>query len=131
MKVQTNNSTGKIVFTFDGETADATFDVHQASFDLCIHAMMFGFTNRLKDTAAIARKQSDGSIIDVTEDMRRAKVVEMIDHITSGTDQWNMKATARAPKQNAAIMALATALGKTYEEAEAHIANMALEELSD
>lgn len=130
MKLKTNTDTGIIEFTFEGDTPDASFDVHKVHFNLCINAMMFGFTNKVKDTAAIARKQSDGSTINVTEDMRRAKVVEMIDHLESGGTEWNLKASARAPKQNTAILALATKLGKTYEEAEAYIANLAIEELS-
>lgn len=130
MKIQTDNATGVITFTFDDDTPDTTFNVDDVHFDLCIHAMMFGFTNRIKDTAAISRKQSDGTIINVTEDMRRAKIVEMIDHLESGGTDWNIKGTGRKPAQNTAILALATKLDKTYEEAEAYIANLAIEELS-
>lgn len=130
MKLKTNTDTGVITFTFDDDTPDASFDANDVHFDLCIHAMMFGFTNKIKDTAAIARKQSDGSTIDVTEPMRRAKVMEMIDHLESGGTEWNLKGTARAPAQNKSILALATAKGITYEDAEAYIANLAIEDLS-
>ena len=130
MKLKTDNAAGKIVFTFDGDTPDATFNANDVHTDLQRHAMMTGFTNKVKDTAAIPRKQPDGSIINVTEDMRRAKVVEMIDHLESGGTDWNLKGTARKPVQNTAILALATKLDKTYEEAEAYIANLAIEELS-
>ena len=131
MKLKSDIDAGTITFTFDDDTPDATFNANDVHFDLCVQAMMFGFTNKIKDTAAIARKQSDNSVIEVTESMRRAKVVEMIDHLTSGGTEWNLKGTARAPKQNAAILALATRLDKTYEEAEAYIANLAIAELSE
>ena len=132
MNITTDNATGQIVFSFDGATAPVSFDVNKAHFDLCIHAMMKAFENRIKDTAAIPRKQNDGTIITVTEDMRRAKVVEMIDHIESGTDQWNLKSSGtRTPPKNPTILAIAAKLGVSYEQAEAKLAEQFLSELSE
>ena len=134
MKVHTYDDTGIISFTFDGDTPDVVFDANKVHYDLCIHAMMFGLTNRIKDTAAIARKDApDGN---VTESMRRAKVVEMSEHLEAGGTEWNLKATGRKAPQNAAILALAAKLTEkrgvqvTYEEAEAHIQEMILQDLS-
>lgn len=128
MKIKSNDATGRMTFVFEDDVAPVTFDCNQAHFDLCIHAMMKGFESRIKDTAAIPRKQGD-SIITVTEAMRREKVAEMVQHLEAGGTEWNLKASARRPVQNTAILALAASLGKSYEEAEAHIAELALKEL--
>ena len=130
MKINTNNETDTITFTFEEGVASVEFNATKAHFDLRRHAMMFGFENRIKDCAAIPRKGKDGSVINVTEAMRREAVIGMVAHLESGTDQWNVKSGPRKAPQNTAILALAKALGKTYEEAEAHIAAMAIAELS-
>ena len=131
MKIDTNDTTGKITFTFDDGLPDAMFDVNKTHFDLCIHAMMKQFENRIKDTAAIPRKQPDGSTLNVTEAMRRAKVVEMIDHLESGTDEWNLKSSGtRAPKQDPSILALAAALGISYEDTMKKMQQIALDEIA-
>lgn len=94
------------------------------------HAMMHGFLQRLGDNAAISRKQKDGSVIDVTEEMRRNAVLELVNHYESGTEQWELK-TARGPVENQVIRAIATKRGCTYQEAEAFLANQHLGELSE
>lgn len=118
-----------ITFTFDG-LEPLTFDTSTASEAVKSHAMLHGFMQRLGDAAAIPRTKPDGSVVNVTEAMRREAVAEIMAHYASGTSEWNLRASAKPAKQNPAILALAAALGKTYEEAEAHIANLALEAIT-
>jgi hypothetical protein len=86
---------------------------------------------RLGDNAAISRNQPDGTVITVTEAMRREAVLELANHYASGTDDWNIGGTrARKPApQNATILKVATARGITYEQAEAYIAEKFMGEL--
>ena len=116
---------GKLVFAFEGLDA-VTFDATAATVNP-IDAQMHGYEQKIRDNAAIARKQKDGTVITVTEQMRRDAVMEMVKHLTTSTE-WSAR-VASAPKQNAAILALSVKLGKTYAETEAHIANMALAEM--
>jgi hypothetical protein len=128
MKVVHNGTT--LTFTFDGEEP-LVFDSTKAHANMTTAATMHGWDARLRDTAAIPRKQADGSVITVTEKMRRDSVKTLIDHYESGIDQWALRAPGapRAPVQNAAIAALAAAMGKTYAEAEAHIATALVAEM--
>ena len=104
-----------IVFEFDGLEA-VTCDPAKLSEAAREVAMLMGIQAKIRDAAALSRKQPDGSVIEITEAMRRAEAVAMRDHLESG-GAWNVRVAA-APKQNAAILALATALGKTYAETE-------------
>ena len=110
MKCTTNAHS--ITFTFDGLDA-ITFDADtcQALHDV---AMMHGFEQKIRDNAAIARKQKDGTVITVTEAMRRAAVEEMVNHL-HGNTTWNIKAATRVPAQNPTWLAIATARGVSYE----------------
>ena len=136
MKIDTRNAhNGILIYNFDDDLPSVRFDVNdEVHFDNCITAMMMGFNDRIKDRAAIPRKQKVNGVevvVNVTETMRRDKVVEVIDHLNSGTDQWNLKSSARAPKQDPSIAALAAKLNITYDEALAKIAEIALKELMD
>lgn len=102
-----------IVFSFDGLDA-VTFDATKTSDAVRNYAAMHGFSARIGDNAAIARKAADGSIITVTEAMRREAVVELVDHYQSGTADWNLKAS-RAPTKNPVWEAIAAKKGMTYE----------------
>lgn len=129
MKCTTNAHS--ITFTFgEGETAlpSITFNADQCA---ALHdaAMMHGFEQKIRDNAAIARKQKDGTVITVTEAMRRAAVEEMVNHL-HGNTTWNMKVSQRTAPQNPTILAIAAKRGCTYAEAEAHIAATMLAELS-
>lgn len=112
-----------IVFSFDG-LADVVCDPRKLTEAQRQTAMLMGIQAKIRDNAALSRKQKDGTIVTITEAMRREEAVAMRDHLESGGD-WNAR-TAAAPKQNAAILALATALGKTYAETEAFIASGAI-----
>ena len=132
MKVTTRGR--KIDFTFEGmapEAAMLTFDLDRVHSSLHERAELHGWEQRIRDNAAISRKQKDGSVITVTEVMRRDAVKEMLDHYMGGSADWNLKASARAAPQNATILAIATKRGCSYAEAEAYIAEKMLAELSE
>lgn len=88
-------------------------------------AMLMGIQAKIRDAAALSRDKVPGGV--VTEAMRRAEAIAMRNHLESG-GAWNVRVAA-APKQNAAILALATRLGKTYAETEAILAGDAIAEL--
>lgn len=114
-----------IVFTFDGlqpvtfNAADATAHVERAA--------MHGFEQKIRDAAAIARKQKDGTVLTVTEQMRRDAVEGMVKHLTTSAD-WNQKGGG-VVRQHPAILAIAAKRGCTYAEAEAWVAEQALAEM--
>jgi len=124
MKVNQYGNT--LQFTFDGLesitfNADANPKLHNA-------AMMHGFEQKIRDNAAIARKQKDGTVITVTEAMRREAVAEMVKHLET-SDSWNM--ARREATLNPAIAALAQRLGKSYAEAMVYLANEAMQKLDE
>lgn len=119
---------GKVQFTFDDGLESVVFDPATASAENRAHAEMHGWLARLGDMAAIPKSEENG--FRVTEAMRREAIIAGTTHYTSGTAEWNLRGAAKTPKQNPAIVALAAALGKTYAEAEAHIANLALEAIA-
>ena len=126
MKAERNNL--KIVLTFEGLDS-IVFDAEQATVNK-EDAMMHGFEQKIRDNAAISRKQKDGTVIDVTEAMRRDAVQEMVTHLTTST-AWNMVKAQRAAPQNPTILAIANKRGCTYAEAEAWIAEKMLAELGE
>ena len=79
--------------------------------------------------AAVSRKQKDGSVITVTEAMRRTEIEAGIKHYESGTVEWNLSGGTRAAPQNPTILAIAAKLGMTYTEAEAEIQRRMLAEM--
>lgn len=116
-----NREGGKLVFTFDG-LESIVFDSTAATVS---HedAAMHGYEQKIRDNAAISRKQKDGTVIDVTEAMRRDAVQEMVTHLTTSTD-WNMAkragvSAATAKSLEAAIKMIAELKGITYDEAKA------------
>ena len=124
MKVAINETQQTVTFTFEG-LDPVVFDAEKAHDDIRAYAMLHGFQARIRDAAALDRSKVEGGV--VTEEMRRAEVVAMVNHLaTSAT--WNVRVAA-VPKQNAAILALATRLGKTYAETEAILAGDAIAEL--
>ena len=104
-----------IVFSFVGQP-DYIFDPATVSNENKARAPMHAWMARLGDAAAIPKDASNAFTI--TEAMRREAIVELGEHYTSGSAEWNLKASARKAPQNAAILALAGAKGLTYEGAE-------------
>lgn len=120
MKREFNGS--KITFTFDDGLAPITFDTSGPAPDVQERARMNGWSQKIGDAAAIPRKDpKTGAVITVTEQMRRDAIAASVKHFESGGG-W---AAPRAAAESPAIRALATALGVTYAEAEAHVAKIA------
>ena len=131
MKVTTRGR--KIDFTFEGmapEAAMLTFDLDRVHSSLHERAELHGWEQRIRDNAAISRKQKDGTVITVTEAMRHDAVKEMLDHYMGGSADWNLKARGRAPEQNPVWLAIATKRGMTYEAYAAERAEADLAELA-
>jgi hypothetical protein len=118
-----------VKFTFDENVPALTFDCTKMSEANRAYAIPFGMCHRLGDMAALSRKQSDGTIVTITEAMRRASIEEGCKHYESGTLNWDMH-TVRVPVQNPVIQQIADKLGITYEAAQAKIAEQFLNELA-
>ena len=120
------NTTGKVItFTFDdAAVAPITFDATKASVPMREYAEMHGWEQRLRDNAAIARKQKDGTVITVTEAMRADAVRELVTHYESGATVWTVKAK---PAEDPTIRKIADKLGVTYAEAQAEVARKMLD----
>jgi len=117
-----------VTFTFDGGLDAVTFDATKASEANRNYAVAFGFSHRIGDHAAISRNQG-GIVVNVTEAMRRDAVLEMVAHLESGTEAWDMSKTARGPVQNPVFVAIAAKLGISYEAAMAKVQEQFLAEL--
>lgn len=117
MKKQINTA-GQIVFTFEGDLAQIVFDPQLTHQKIRDHAMAHGFLQRLGDNAAISRKQKDGTVINVTEQMRRDAVAELVNHYESGAENWELR-TSKQPAQNPVFLDIATRRNCSYVEAEA------------
>lgn len=109
----------KIVFSFDGGLPAVEFSAEKTLAEMRAHAEMHGWAAKIGDAAALSRKQPDGSVIKVTEQMRRDEVARLVDRFEGGAHEWNERGSpARVP----AIAALAAAKGITYEECLAELA---------
>ena len=137
MKVtRQDNMPSKILFTFEpamegGIAPEAiTFDADRVHSSLHHAAEMHGWEQRLRDNAAIARKQSDGTIITVTDAMRREAVLELVNHYHGGSSDWSIKkaSTPKAAARNPVWEAIAAKKGVTYE---AYIAERAEADLAE
>lgn len=122
-------SNGLVNFTFDG-LAPVTFDPAKASEANRNYAVAFGFSHRIGDHAAISRNGPNGSVVTVTEEMRRNAVLEMVTHLESGTENWDMAKGTRGPVQHPVFLAIAVKLGISYDEAVAKVQGDNLAELT-
>tara|TARA_R110000868_G_scaffold9896_4_gene48651 strand:- start:347 stop:721 length:375 start_codon:yes stop_codon:yes gene_type:complete len=104
-----------ITFTFDGGVTPLVFNATRAATANREYAEMHGWQARLGDVAAIPRKQPDGTIITVTEQMRRDAIAPLVEHYEGGASNWEIKRTS---PQLPALLELARKLGKTYAEVE-------------
>lgn len=110
-----------VVFKFDGEV-DYVFDVATVAPAQRAYAEMHGWQARLGDNAAISRKQKDGTLITVTEKMRRDAVAQLGDYYMGGATAWN---SGRVASESGPIRALADSQGITYAEAEELVRKLA------
>ena len=128
MKKAIDTTARSITFTFDGDLPPVTCTASKISTANQDYAILFGLGHRIGDNAAIAKGKDNNYT--VTEAMRREAVIEMVEHLQSGTDEWNMKASARRAPQDQTILAIAAKQGITYEEAQAKIAAAFLTDLA-
>lgn len=128
MKKVINAVAGTVTFTFEG-LAPVVLDVEKMSDATRTYGLLHGMSARIGDNAARSRKQPDGSIVNVTEEMRRADVLELVAHYESGTEAWELR-TSRAAPQNPVILGIAAKRGCTYAEAEAFLAEQFLSDVA-
>lgn len=127
MKKIINAVTQTVTFTFDGCEA-VTLSMSEVTAENHNYAVLHGFAARIGDTAALTKSAENN--FTVTEAARREAVIEMVEHYTSGSTDWNLRVSARKAPQNSTIMAIASKLGISYTEAEAEIQRRMLAELS-
>jgi len=116
-----------VEFTFDG-LMPVVFDATKASTDNRTKAEMLGWMNKHGDCAAISRKGEDGSVIEITEQMRRDAVLASCERFVVEGATWEQR-SARAPTQDKFILAMAAKFGIMYEAAQAKIAEAFLGEM--
>ena len=120
----------KIQFTFGEGVAPLTFERERATDEQArMSAEMLGWSNKLRDAAALERKGKDGAIVTVTEQMRRDAVAPMVEHFHSG-GTWATR-VARPAAQNPTIAAIAAKMGISYQEAEAEVAKRMLAQFEE
>lgn len=128
MKKAIDATARTVTFTFDNDLPPVTCSAAKISSANLEFAALFGLGHRIGDNAAIAKSKDNNYT--VTEAMRREAVIEMVEHLESGTSDWNMKASARKAPQDATILAIAAKQGISYEEAQAKIAAQFLNDLA-
>lgn len=117
----------KIIFSFDN-LAEIVFDAARAS-DVCANrAEMHGWSARIGDGAALSRKQKDGSIITISEQMRRDEISRLVEHYETGTNEWEL---GRVTAKNPQIAAAAEKAGMTYEEAAQKLGQAEVDKLAE
>lgn len=117
-----------VTFTFDGDLPAVTCSASKLSAVNTEYAVLFGLGHRIGDNAAIPKSKENN--FTVTEAMRREAVVEMCEHLESGSEDWNLKTSARKAPPDPTIAAIAQKQGITYEQAQLMIAERFLGELA-
>jgi hypothetical protein len=112
MKKVINTNAQAVTFTFDG-LAPVTLSMSDVTPANATYAMLHGFAARIGDNAAIQKSAENG--FNVTEAMRREAVLELVNHYTSGSVEWNTRVSERKPAQNPLWLRLAQARGVSYE----------------
>lgn len=107
---------GKLTWTYP-DLGTLTFDPDKASAVNRARAMVFGFKQRINDAAALDAGP-DGK---TDPKAKFAEQQRMIEHLESGTDDWNLKPAAdrgNASYVTQALVALGTYQGKDVSDAE-------------
>ena len=112
MKKVINTAAQAVTFTFEG-LAPVTLSMSDVTPANATYAMLHGFAARIGDNAAIQKSAENG--FNVTETMRREAVLELVNHYTSGSTDWNTRVSERKPAQNPLWLRLAQARGVSYE----------------
>jgi hypothetical protein len=119
MKKAINVGDQSVAFTFEGGLAPVLLSLHEVTEANRVYATLHGFAARIGDNAAISKSADNGYV--VTEAMRRDAVLELVDHYKSGSEEWNLKASARKAPLNPVFLAMAEKFNITYEEAMAKV----------
>ncbi len=117
-----------VTFTFGDNLDPVVFNAEKASFKMREYAEMHGWQQRIGDNAAIQRTQKDGTVLVVTEEMRREAVLELVKHYEGGAETWAIK-QASGKAQNPTWLAIAEKRGVSYETVAAEKAAADLAEL--
>ncbi len=125
MKRKINGSTS--AFTFDGGLAAITFDATKAGQSTRAYAEMHGWNARIGDGAALSRKQTDGTVIDITEQMRRDEIQRLVSHYESGSAEWEL---GRTPFVDPRAVKLAEAKGISIDAAKQILAKIEMDALT-
>ena len=112
MKKVINTNAQAVTFTFEG-LAPVTLAMSDVTPANATYAMLHGFAARIGDNAAIQKSAENN--FTVTEAMRREAVLELVNHYTSGSVDWNTRVSERKPVQNPLWLRLAQARGVSYE----------------
>ena len=112
MKKVINTNAQAVTFTFEG-LAPVTLAMSDVTPANATYAMLHGFAARIGDNAAIQKSAENN--FTVTETMRREAVLELVNHYTSGSVEWNLKVSERKSPQNPLWLRLAQARGVSYE----------------
>ena len=116
-----------VTFTFDEGLPPVTCDASLISTKNQDYAILFGLGHRIGDNAAIPKSKDNN--FTVTEAMRRDAVIEMCEHLESGTAEWNLKVSARRAPLDPMILAIAAKHNISYEQAQLKIMNACMAEL--
>lgn len=130
MKKAYDVNTGIATFTFDG-LESVVFSVSKMSAENEQAMLGHGVLARIGDCAALSRKQADGSVRTITEQMRRDEILAAVQHYESGTTAWEMRSAQRAPAQNPLWAAIAAKRNVAYDVIAKEYADKAMAELAE
>ena len=118
---------GKLEFTVLG-AGKFTFDPDKVSAVNRARAMIHGFRQRISDGGAVSRNPETGK--PATPADKLAKMQRISDHLMSGSDVWELTASATGSDAGLILLALMRVTSKTLEQVETLIeATMAKREL--
>ena len=103
MKKRIDMLTKSVIYTFDEGLDPVTQRLDAVTKPNQDYAALHGLAARTGDHAAISRSAENG--FTVTERMRRAAIVEMVEHLST-SDDWNMKPKGERVKTAEQIAAL-------------------------
>ena len=110
MKIAINTETATLQFTFDQEgVAPYTFNAARVAAPLRKYAELHGFSDKLRDKAALARN-AGGKVVTITDAMRRAAIVAQAEYLYNART-WNQRAAA-IPKDSEFILLVTAAIAK-------------------
>lgn len=116
MKVTINTSIREISIDHAGQTL--VFHADRASAENRAYAELHGFKQRIIDAAAVERTDADGKIIPADERsaMQTRNMTAIIEHIESGSTEWNIRASGGTSDGGLLVKAMVRA-GATLERA--------------